>query len=421
MKQFDNASLRKSKDSEMPATSSRLSISSSIQAKSCHTSTPSFISIAYDESGIISLPLTTVESIWSKAEEYLESDHEIVPAPGSDLRAKMVSSRSSSTPHFVRPLSSGQYVCDSNCLQWKSAQICSHIIAVAEKNSELHSFLEWYNTTKQQPNITTLAVHGLPAGRGRKGGIPKRQRSKLVNAQDTVVPRPATCKRISSSTTQMSNRFPRGPKVGTSSSLRLNGDGHSAPPTMTDTSCPLHSDTTHSVVSDNVVGASSYNVFQSPPNMLSAATTIQPFNVSQSASGISAVASSIGSFLSQNQVITVQPPTNTNPFFMRAIEGNIRMCQGCRTSLRNVDGTIPMAPYDFAIARFERRSYRDKNGQLQTPMREQAVHYHLKLACVMAVCPNFVPSTLVIPTDTMAKLNTTHKEYVRLVFGLSFQ
>ena len=79
-----------------------------------------------------------------------------------------------------------------------------------------------------------------------------------------------------------------------------------------------------------------------------------------------------------------------------------------------------MAPYDFAIARFE-RSNCDKNGQLQTPMREQAVHYHLKLACVMAVCPNFVPSTLVIPTDTMAKLNTTHKEYVHLVFGLTFQ
>ena len=67
---------------------------------------------------------------------------------------------------------------------------------------------------------------------------------------------------------------PRGPKVGTSSCLRSDGDGHSAPPTMTDASCLLHSDTTHSVVSDNVVGVSSYNVFQSPPNMLSAATTI---------------------------------------------------------------------------------------------------------------------------------------------------
>ena len=97
--------------------------------------------------------------------------------------------------------------------------------------------------------------------------------------------------------------------------------------------------------------------------MLSATTTIQPFNVSQSP-GISAVASSICSFLSQNQIITVQPPTNTNPFFMRAIEGDIRMCQGCRTSLRNVDGTIPMALYDFAIARFETRSYRDKNAYM---------------------------------------------------------
>ena len=134
---------------------------------------------------------------------------------------------------------------------------------------------------------------------------------------------------------------------------------------MTDASCLLHSDTAHSIASDNVVGVSSYNVFQSSPNMLSAATAIQPFNVSQSASGISAVASSLGSFLSQNQVITVQPPTNTNQFFMRAIEGNIRMCQGCRTSLRN--------------------AYHDENGQLQTPMHEQAVHYHLELACVMAV------------------------------------
>ena len=183
LKQFDDASLHKSKDSEMPATSSSSeSTSSSIQANRnelSSTSTPSFISIAYDESGILSLPLATVESMWSKAEEYLKSDCEIVPAPGSDHKAKMVSSHSSNTPHFVRTLSSGQYVCDSNCLQWKSAQICSHIIAVAEKNSELHSFLEWYNTTRQQPNITTLAVQGLPAGRGRKGGVPKGEAVNL--------------------------------------------------------------------------------------------------------------------------------------------------------------------------------------------------------------------------------------------------
>ena len=139
---------------------------------SCSTApASSVISIRYDECGIISLSLATQEYIWSKAEEYFKFECDIVPAPGSDHKAKMVSSRSSDTPHFVRALQLGRYVYDSNCLQWKSAQICWHTIAVAEKNGNLHSFLD---TTKQQPNITTLAVHGLSAGRGRKAGVPKR-------------------------------------------------------------------------------------------------------------------------------------------------------------------------------------------------------------------------------------------------------
>lgn len=66
------------------------------------------MSITYDESGIVSLLLANVELMWTKAEEYLKSDSDIVPAPGSDIKAKMVSSQSSSTPHFVRALPSGQ-------------------------------------------------------------------------------------------------------------------------------------------------------------------------------------------------------------------------------------------------------------------------------------------------------------------------
>ena len=177
--------------------------------------------------------------------------------------------------------------------------------------------------------------------------------------------------------------------------------------------------TIHSFVGTNILGAGESNTFQSLPNNLPGASS-QPFIISQSASVISALASTTGSFVSQNQVITFQSPkpsTNTNPFFLRVIEGNIR---GCRTSLRNIDASIPLAPYDFAIARFE-RSFRNKNGEIQTPMREQAVHYHLKLACVMAVCPDFVASRLPIPSDVLGKLNTTHLEYLRLVFGLSFQ
>lgn len=238
------------------------------------------------------------------------------------------------------------------------------------------------------------------------------------------------CKRLSaSSVCQLSSQ------ASVPNASNQDRSGHSAfqsPPTVTGT-LHLVSDTTTAqpyMVDASDQGGSGHSTFLSPSTvpdalrLVTITTSSQPFSVSQSASGLSASASSLGSFLTQNQVITFQSPNptpNTNSFFVRAIEGNIRMCQGCRTSLRNSDGSIPLPPYNIAIARFERRSYRDKNGILQTPVREQAVHYHLKLACVKATCPDFVPSSLVIPPDMLKKLTMTHMEYLRLVFGLSFQ
>ena len=111
---------------------------------------------------------------------------------------------------------------------------------------------------------------------------------------------------------------------------------------------------------------------------------------------------------------------NSNPFFVRFIHGNIRVCQGCRSSLRSVDGSIPKAPFDLAIARFEKRPYRDKTGELKTPVREQAAHYHLKVACVQCASPQFRPISLTIPLDVSPLLTVTHREYLRLMFGIQF-
>ena len=63
----------------------------------------------------------------------------------------------------------------------------------AEVNGELKLFLQWYVSSGQEPNITRLAHAGLPAGRGRKGGVPKHKRSSTPTVSpDVVVPRPAT-------------------------------------------------------------------------------------------------------------------------------------------------------------------------------------------------------------------------------------
>ena len=93
--------------------------------------------------GITSVPLATLKKIWSKAAEYKNSS-DVVPAPGNCPKAKMVSSRSNSPHHFFRTQSSGQYVCYSTFLQWKSSQIWSHSVAVEALSGDLEAFIVLY-------------------------------------------------------------------------------------------------------------------------------------------------------------------------------------------------------------------------------------------------------------------------------------
>ena len=70
------------------------------------------------------------------------------------------------------------------------------------------------------------------------------------------------------------------------------------------------------------------------------------------------------------------------------------MCQGCQHSLLLVDDTVPPPPNDLTIARAEIHPYRDYSGDLITPCKESAVHYHCHIWCIKAVEPLFVPSAL---------------------------
>ena len=92
--------------------------------------TTNWLSVSAD-SGIPELSLTTLQQMWEKAEELLSTHNAITPAPGSDSRAKMVMSYSSSMPHLVQKSSNGQYRCDEKYIGWISSKICSHSIAVA--------------------------------------------------------------------------------------------------------------------------------------------------------------------------------------------------------------------------------------------------------------------------------------------------
>ena len=103
-----------------------------------------FIKVSAEESGIHTLPLVTLQGIWSKAASLLEGENTITPVPGKDRKACAVISYHSDVPHIVQPKGNGRYICDSHCPQWNSSRICSHIIAVASLNDSLEEFLDWY-------------------------------------------------------------------------------------------------------------------------------------------------------------------------------------------------------------------------------------------------------------------------------------
>ena len=88
---------------------------------------------------------------------------------------------------------------------------------------------------------------------------------------------------------------------------------------------------------------------------------------------------------------------NPNSFYLKFITGNIRICQGCRQSLRTSSGSIPDPPYNLVIARAEKCSYRDSSGDLVVPSSYSNAHYHVVVSCISQVEPTFIPSMPRVP------------------------
>ena len=109
---------------------------------------------------------------------------------------------------------------------------------------------------------------------------------------------------------------------------------------------------------------------------------------------------------------------NFNPFDVKMLCGNIRVCQGCRGSLRQSDGSIPSPPFDMVAARVERRQFRDASWTLRTPARPSIAHYHISLQCICVAEPLFLPSALHIPADVAGQLTPQHREYLYMQLSI---
>ena len=340
----------------------------------------------------VRVPINSLEGIWNKASELLKTENAIVPAPGNP-NAKLVLSYKGPRPHLVTQKKDGNFVCDSDCPNWKGLGICAHAIAVAELCHKLPEFVEKFKSIKKAPNLTKFADVTMPRGRGRKGNVASRKR-KASTPIETHVDNPSL---MSPSTTS--------------------GQDSSAI-TVSQTNSVVHMNPNEQITQSNfqtLAGNSAiYNwpstspQFSPPPWPHSSPGTLtppffyQPFTPSPSSSP----------FPQPFPFNQSQAPST--PFSLCKISGNISVCAGCRNKYSKTAGP----PEDMCIRHQEWREYTSPGSQ--TPARRYGnVYYHFDPQCVWHRCAAFIPSQLQIPPEVMDQLDQSHKVKLAMVFNIN--
>jgi hypothetical protein len=185
-------------------------ISDNREADEIETNDPHFdygeLPIRPEESGIISIPIEILRNIFSRAAGLSETEVVAAPGPSSSVAtAYFVSSKQNpDLPYHVRVAGKHKYSCTPTCVRFATYKLCSHILAVAQKDNNLFECIREYKKlhNKTGANLTALANVGMPQNRGakhikstsrRKGAaksIPKPPPVLLVDGGKAKVPNP---------------------------------------------------------------------------------------------------------------------------------------------------------------------------------------------------------------------------------------
>ena len=106
-----------------------------------------------------------------------------------DEKARLVKSNSSLLPHIVTTHKTNKrlYCCDNKCPMFAGFSICSHVVAVAECNGDLKSFLDAASATCA-PNLSAIANQGLPRGAGKEVSLNVSGRLQYLFSRGQFIP-----------------------------------------------------------------------------------------------------------------------------------------------------------------------------------------------------------------------------------------
>ena len=186
------------------------SVSVSSKASSSVNDSP-VLSVPVHECEIANVSMSTLRNICSKAEKLIKSDGHIIKVPWlSDEMARLVKSTSSEEPHLVtrNPRKINMFCCDKKCQMFKGFSICSRVVATAQVNGQLQSYLTEINRICK-PNFTAIANQKMPSGAGRKGGVCKHKCNCNIPGIETRSLRPCLESECSAVQTNFETVLPR--------------------------------------------------------------------------------------------------------------------------------------------------------------------------------------------------------------------
>jgi len=360
------------------------------------------------------------ECMVSKAQAIASDPVSMSPVPGANGKSRfVVSFRNPDSPLKVQAgKSPGQYSCDKKkCPAFAGYKICSHVLAVALQNNESKELLK--SGHSNGASLHDVAMIGMPNNAGKKPGcVKKRSRKKKCIQDENRVP----------AFHPMLNNTSR---INTS---RINSD-NTEPLLNSSTNCDTNCET--SAASFTSVVSIPQSTSSLPPPLIPVTHEVttqvlpvsqiqinqQPSHCSHTSMKVTAPFSAVSmpplgavNYLSQRQANPLHP--QSNPFFVKFLTKQIKVCQGCRSGYqRGLNGDALPPPYDIVIGHFERQQYSYQVTGITRLSRETCAHYHAFPQCILAKFPNFQPTELSIPNEVLLKLNATHKSFLNSTFG----
>ncbi len=308
----------------------------------------------------------TLQDIWEKACQLVHKSDLISTVPGqvnSDNR--MVASLSGNPPHFIEKKSKGQFVCSGVCHRFIAYKICEHIVAACQDSGNLSVFCNWWKCQKSGPNLDALALSGLPKGvAGNKGGVSIRSR----RGKKTLKHQPI----------HIYDRVSTESVGGTSSTSQLLGQSTSQVPCQFNV--PLYQG--QLVQQGSLTGDTNY----SPTTVGMQPSRVTPFQ-----------------------------PHGNQPYFVKMLTKQIRVCAGCRLGFNN-EKDIPLSPYNICIGHEEIRQITPSSGKTPFTTKTTA-HYHANPSCIWMKNASFMPENIQIPPGVYEHLDQSNKCYLMDYFN----